>query len=410
MTRALNHVADPDTRLTATTASAWLVPVVFAALPTVGLVAGPAYASLIFGLGLVQAAIGVGMQRRMPAIDRDFGLIALAFAALCWASIGWSIDAPQSLRAALQITAIFIGALVFLAGQTPDARGVERLFRMLLLASVLGAAALSVDRALGYPLQRLAMGLPHAQVATKYNRGIDYFVLIAWPQLGYAAVRGRRRELIAVGASLAVIVTVGSSLAGKVGALAGALVLAIAFWQQRLVAAALTGVIAASAAGLPFALRLVTQHRGVLGGYLKPSGLHRLEIWDHMSARVLERPLLGWGFAAADKTPISETELSHYLMEHGRDTYPHDQWLQLWVETGAAGAAIGLVFAVVVLQRVRRLDGSLRPFAYAVFASAVTIASVNFEVTTDSWWAALCASGYLLAAVDARLRASTTQP
>jgi O-antigen ligase len=410
MTRALNDVADPDTRLTATTASAWLVPAVFGALPTLGLIAGPSYAGLIFGLGLLQAAIGVGTQHRVPALDRDLGLIALAFSALCWASIGWSIDAQHSLHAALEMTAIFVGALVFLAGPTPGARGVERLFRMLLLASVLGAAALSVDWALGYPLQRLAMGPPRAEVATKYNRGIDYFVLIAWPQLGYAAVRGSRRELIALGASFAVIVALGSSLAGRVGALTGGLVLAIALWRRRLISAALTGGIAAFAAGLPFLLRLLTRHRDALSGYLKPSGLDRLEIWDHMSARVLERPLLGWGFAVAGKTPISATELSHYVIEHGRDTYPHDQWLQLWVETGAVGVAIGLVFAVVVLWRIRRLDGALQPFAYAVFASAVTIAAVNFEVTTDSWWAALCASGYLLTAGDARLRLSMTRP
>jgi O-antigen ligase len=381
---------------------------VFGALPTLGLVAGPSYASLIFGLGLVQAAIGIGTQRRLPAIDHDLALIALAFAVLCWASIGWSIDAQLSLRAALQVTGIFIGALLFLAGQTPTAPGVERLFRVLLLASVLGALALSVDWALGYPLQHLAMGPRHTEVATKYNRGIDYFVLIAWPQLGCAAMRGSRRDFVAVGASLVIIVVVGSSLAGRLGALAGALVLAIGLWRQRLASAVLAGGTAAFAAGLPFLLRLLTAHRDVVGGYLKPSGLDRLEIWDHMSARVLERPLLGWGFAAAGKTPISNVELSHYVMEHGRGTYPHDQWLQLWVETGAAGAAIGLVFAILMLQRIGRLARPVRPFGYAVFASAVTIASVNFEVTTDSWWAALCASAFLLTAIDTHRRASMT--
>jgi exopolysaccharide production protein ExoQ len=95
--------------------------------------------------------------------------------------------------------------------------------------------------------------------------------------------------------------------------------------------------------------------------------------------------------------PITQNEMARYVVQHGGALYPHNQWLELWIETGALGAAIGLVFALAVVRRIRRLAAPARPFAYAAFAAAVTESCVNFQVTTDSWWAALAASAYLLA-------------
>ena len=140
--------------------------------------------------------------------------------------------------------------------------------------------------------------------------------------------------------------------------------------------------------------------------YLKTSGLHRLEIWDFMTARVLEHPLLGWGFGVAGSLPIRPEELSHFVIQHDDGIYPHNQWLGVWAETGVPGAAIALGFALLVLWRIRRLGDTLQPFAYATFASALAISYVNFEVKTDSWWAALVAGAYLLMTLDT----TTTEP
>jgi O-antigen ligase len=97
--------------------------------------------------------------------------------------------------------------------------------------------------------------------------------------------------------------------------------------------------------------------------------------------------------------------LSHFIIQHDQSIYPHNQWLGVWVETGAPGATIALGFALLVLWRIRRLGDTLQPFAYATFASALAISYVNFEVKTDSWWAAVAAGAYLLTTLD-----STTEP
>jgi len=59
--------------------------------------------------------------------------------------------------------------------------------------------------------------------------------------------------------------------------------------------------------------------------------------------------------------------------------------------------AIAIVFTLLVLRRIRSMPPSQRPYAYAAFAAAMTISCINFELTTDSWWAALAACGALFA-------------
>ena len=405
MTRALEDVAEPVTRLTATAAHQWPVIAVFAALPTVGLVQGPSYAGLIYGLAVVQLVVGVCLLRHLPVIDRQLGLLAAAFAAWCWASVAWSIDPARSAAAALQMTAILAGCLIFLAGPRLTGEAADRLFRILFLATLTGGVVFIADRALGYPLQSLFMGRSLAPVATKYNRGLDHLVLIAWPQLAFFARRGDWRGGLLLAAAVTTIEGIGLSLAGQVGIMAGLIVLVLAYWRPRLVAPAIAGATILFVAGLPFGLRALAEHRAALAPYLKTSGLHRLEIWDFMTARVLEHPLLGWGFGIAGRLPITPEELSHFVIQHDQGIYPHNQWLGVWVETGAPGAAIALGFALLVLWRIRRLGDTLRPFAYATFASALAISYVNFEVKTDSWWAALVAAAYLLTTLDA-----TTEP
>jgi len=137
------------------------------------------------------------------------------------------------------------------------------------------------------------------------------------------------------------------------------------------------------------------ERRAALARFLKMSGVARLEIWDYMTARVFEHPIRGWGLLNAKYLPIHPDELARYSYTDARGIYPHNQWLELWVELGALGAALGLVLAVLLLRRVRLLPECLRPFGYAAFASAMTVASVNYEVTTDSWWCALAASAVL---------------
>jgi len=387
---------------TLTPMTQWPAIVVFAALPTVGLVAGPSYAVLIFGLAVVQLAQGVFVNGRSTtvAIDPALCLLAAGFATLCWASMSWSIDPTHSLHGALQVTAIMVGALALLAALPPTYETTDLLLRVLVIATILGATIIVADSLFSYRFEAWVTGRTNVTAATKYNRGIDYLGLIAWPQFAFLALRRRYRETVLLAVCLLAILLIGASLAARVAAVSGVLVFALAFWLPRIVAPLLACSTTVLAAGLPFALRVMANHRAALAPYLKPSGLQRLEIWDYMTARVFEHPLLGWGIAAANAVPVTPAEISSYVFRDTPGTYPHNQWLELWVETGAVGAALGLAFALVVIHRIQRVAAPSRPFAYAAFASAVAVSCVNFELTTDSWWAAMAATSFLFVIIS----------
>ena len=333
------------------------------------------------------------MRRSLPSIDAGLAGLAAAFAVWSWVGISWSATPGRSLDGAAHISAILLAALLFLAARpAPDP-----IFRALIAACCIGAPMVVADAALGYPLQSFISHRPPVDAATKYNRGLDYLALIVWPALAWLGGRGERLRAMLLATCVLLALLVGAGLAGRLACLAGGLTFAAAKCFPRLVALTLPWKIAAFAALLPFGLRLLTDCRAALAPYLKPSGIHRLELWDYMTARVLERPIQGWGILASAAVPVRAEELSAYTYVTGPGTYAHNQWVELWLETGAVGAAIGLAFALLTLHRIREMQFARRPYAYAAFAAAMAISCVNFQIATDSWWAALAACGALFA-------------
>lgn len=365
------------------------------ALPVVGLVDGPLYAAVVFSLGGALALHEAIVERRSPMPDRRLLVLALAFAALGWTTVLWSIVPGHSCEAALQLTAILAGTLVVLGNRLPDERTCRALFRALPFAIALGICVLIADRAL-----RSGWGSWFSADITKYNRGLDYLVLIAWPTLAWPIAERRWRAAATVAGLMLIAVSVGVSTTGTVALVAGAILLVLAIALKDAIAPCLFIVITVLAVAQPLILRLLASHRHGLEPYVKYSGFHRLEVWDYMSSRVLERPLSGWGLLSSGAVPIRPEELAGYSIVKGVGIYPHNQWLQLWLETGLPGIALALAFVAVVLSNIRRtLPPRLRPFAFATLGSALTISLLNFEFATDSWWAALAASALLFKAL-----------
>ncbi len=385
----------------------WAPVLVFAGLPTLGLVAGPAYSSMIIGLAVVQLLSGLAAGRGLPPIDRPLAAIAGLFLVLCWASVTWSIDPRESARAALGLTGVLVALLVFRAGRSDRPEVIETLYRVLLAATLAGIAVACVDVWLGYPLESAISTKPGVHAATKYNRGFDYLILIAWPLLAHVWWRRRWWAVWALGLAMAVMLAVTQSLAARVAVALGVGVLLLAWAVPRIIGTGLVWGVTVSVAALPVTLRLLAAQETALVPFLKGSAINRLEIWDYMTARAFERPILGWGLRTATHLPIRPDELVRYIYTDARGIYPHNQWLELWVELGALGAALGLVFALLLLHRIRLLPEALRPFAYAALTSAMTVASVNYEVVTDSWWCALAACAVLFGILG-RLLASAT--
>ena len=78
-------------------------------------------------------------------------------------------------------------------------------------------------------------------------------------------------------------------------------------------------------------------------GIVKASWFARAGIWRFVSGEVLSHPLIGWGMDASRMWP-------NLIPLH-----PHNAALQVWLELGAVGAAIVIVFWAWLWERITRL-------------------------------------------------------
>jgi exopolysaccharide production protein ExoQ len=379
--------------------------VLAAVLPTVGLMNGPVYAPLIFVAGVA----GLAALRRTAQADRPLLVMAGLFALWSWLGLLWSISAHRTVEGALQATLVFPASLAFLAAcRLYPAGQAGRLATVLAVAACAGMALILSDALDGYHVLHAVEGAK--TWPTKYNRGIDHSFLILLPVIAFARAQKRWLTCLAAIAALGITILAGHNMTAQVALPAVLGVAALASFAPWLTAGLLGAATVAEALALPFLMPLINRLRPAIAPHLKISGVERLEIWDYLSAHALQHPLLGWGLWTSRLLPATAAEKATFIKATGSGIYPHNQFLELWVELGLPGVLIGLAFALLVLRRITCLPPSLRGEAFAAYGVALAVASSGFEVTTDSWWAALAACAALFCVFTRALQQEDVVP
>ena len=364
---------------------------VFAVLPVAGLVSGPAYAPLLFGLAALSLPLMAAERNGWPRPDVPLMLIALLFLSVCAAGMAGTFSPRLTRERVVQMAGIAVACLFLLRLPPPPPKMAARLFHVLFWCVAAGIAVLGADTAFDYPLQH-ALGGPAANIGTKYNRGVIALAILVWPMVANLSARGERGRAQLMFGFVLLGCLVGLSATGLLSLAVGFFAFLLALKAPRAARLLLGGGMAALALALPWLLRIATAERPALAPYVKWTGVHRLEIWDYMSARILERPLSGWGLGTAKVVPIHADELASYLYADATGIYPHNQWIELWLETGLPGVVLGIALLLLALKR---SEGRWAAYALGAVAAALTASMLNFEITTDSWWACLAGAALL---------------
>lgn len=369
-----------------------LTGIFFFFLPTLGLINGPSYSGIVFTLsGLyILANLYFRAPIRMP--DPWVFLALVAFVALGWASILWSFAPRHSLNMALQLTAVAAGTLSLLsAAPDMDDAFINRLNKIIAAAYIIGAYFLFMDWVSHFSFGHI---IHIANSPTKYSRGIIYATIVAYPIL---AKLNNKYLFTTLFLSVLLICLIGQSSTEKTAFAISMAILLLSHINGKVSEAIIIATLLIISLLFPAIVHMMEPYRHDLVGMIKPSAVHRLEIWDYMTARIAERPIFGWGLGSSSLLPIRPEELQTYLW--AKDSiYPHNQFIQIWVELGAAGISIFLAGSLYVVSSIRRLPIRFRPYAYADFMFVVMVSFADFEYTTDSLWAALAASALLFAA------------
>jgi O-antigen ligase len=113
----------------------------------------------------------------------------------------------------------------------------------------------------------------------------------------------------------------------------------------------------------------------------------RLEIWDFISRRALQSPFIGHGTEATKSITFDTAQ----LYQPGKTIlHPHNFALQLWIEFGAFGAALGAAFLGDILSRIYKFDLPLRRFSLALLMASLSVASTGYGLWQGWWLGVFC--------------------
>lgn len=119
------------------------------------------------------------------------------------------------------------------------------------------------------------------------------------------------------------------------------------------------------------------------------STLYRLYIWDFVSDRILEKPIVGWGVGAARNIGDGEIIIDPKWGEIGEAVplHPHNAFLQLQLELGVMGSILSLIAIGIILWRLNlsTLSFPARFAGTGLFFAILFQYSISFSVWS-SWW------------------------
>jgi len=359
---------------------------------------------LIVGAALIGCFYLMDRQRP-PGAAR---LVTLALAALlvwCAASALWA-ENPFGPRTLAGLAGLLIAGSLLVAWA--GARRSERLTNGLVLGLEIGLAVYAFELISGDWLTRMVHGLSWRDILDPLSGGIAveaYLIngtailtLLLWPSVRLLLELGRRLEAALLGGGVLLAAILFGSASSVAAFFVGAFVWAAYAWKGARVSHAAAVLFATVVLVSPLAiygtlksldLQQVAARAEAAG--IGNSTIVRLFIWRFATERIVERPLLGWGFDASRRIPGGGETFTVYrdtdeagprvlVSEFNLPLHPHNQVLQIWLELGLGGALLVAGFGLLILWR---LDG----VALAVAASALVFDYLSFGAW-QSWWIA----------------------
>lgn len=319
----------------------------------------------------------------------------------------WAPEPARALTTGLSLAGMaLLGGAAARAIATADATARGRMLLAFAIGLALGLGAAATDALTGHALRAGVRGLAEVPATLVFGLKpaasvmallLPLAIALPWPVLP--------RALLLAGGAAVIIALPGDT--AKIAAVLGALAALAALRAPRLVPRVIGGGLAALVLAMPL---LVAAVPALPVERLPTSALHRMLIWEFTAARIAERPVLGWGLEASREIPGGRGNPPAEVLDRLRVTdparlawfaephvqilplHPHNAALQVWLELGAIGAAIGAALAWLLGIAAARAPSP------AAAAGALASGAVTAMLSFGAWQAWWIAAG-LLAAV-----------
>lgn len=123
---------------------------------------------------------------------------------------------------------------------------------------------------------------------------------------------------------------------------------------------------------------------------IQDSAKHRLFIWHFVANKIVEKPIFGYGFASSKYIEVKNGEI---IKHNGVEWYPlplhpHNNILQIILETGLIGLILFLALIYKYLKQISNLTINYRSISYACFINYYFIGMVSYSIW-QVWWVAV---------------------
>ena len=137
------------------------------------------------------------------------------------------------------------------------------------------------------------------------------------------------------------------------------------------------------------------------------SALERIEIWQSYGAATRNHLLAGTGFGSSGKLGLTSiiAEVSPEYQKFLGAWHPHNNFLQIWSETGIFGGLLSWLFMMAIVGRVKVFSSSLHPTTFAFIGAVSSIALISHGAW-QAWWIIGIGAGAMVLAVAGREQAA----
>ena len=333
--------------------------------------------------------------RREPAPLMVWAFLPL----LVWAlvSVAWTPVPGRGIRLLASLVGLMVVARILVAGARAIPAGERTTLTSALVAS--GAAFVTL-----LAIENFSAGFIIEILKSHKGKGVDdhttyitpgnsVLAVFIWPIVFAVARRTSSYGGMAALAVVCVVLFYGPSAAPTLSLLASTVFFLAAFFGGKRALSAISVVLIAAAFLSPFVIPFLKQWAtgADLFSLLGVSGSHRWAIWQFVSERILDHPIIGWGIDSSRAIPGRNALV---FGEYGEilPLHPHNAFLQIWLELGLVGViALAVILALIPVAARKAAGDALQvAIAFAFFMSYLVLGQLSFGIWQNWWLATGC--------------------
>jgi O-antigen ligase len=320
----------------------------------------------------------------------------------------WAVEPIETLNLTWRMALILIGAICmfeFVAALPHEKK--YSMAKVLLVSFIVGIIAANIEIISGGLITKFVKSSKHVYKLTDLNRGSSYLSVIFWPCFAYLLLSGRKTYAgILFAITFITVLRLESQSAPLALGLAAAVFVLISLTGRRGISLIMVlTILVIPAVAITAKLMDPAKMFQTVPDIPNSASEYRLYIWNYAANKASEKPWLGWGFNAARSFPVAESE---YVLggRHPLPLHPHNNILQVWLETGIVGVVIFAAFLLFLMQRVKDIgveSGKGKDLGMALFMGLIVnyfiIGAIGYGIWQNWWVSAIFISSWFMLSV-----------